>query len=89
VIMVEERRRKKTGRTERRERMSRGARVEEEEGEGGGLASNYLNAPPSLFLFIFVPSCSILGTASLIRNPSSKLKIDNTTFHRLLIPKNI
>ena len=51
-----------------------------------GVGRNYKNAPPSS---IFVPKFSIFDTASLICNPNSKPKINNTTFHRLVVPKNI
>jgi len=44
---------------------------------------------PSSIIFFWGPNCSILDTASLIRNPNSKLRIDNVTLHRLLVPKNI
>ena len=45
--------------------------------------------PSSIIYIFFVPNCSILDIASLIRNPNSKLKIDNVTIHRLFLPKNI
>ena len=68
--MVEEERRKKM-KTEREGEMSRrGAR-----GRGkrkGDHAYIYQNAPPSLFLFVFVPSCLRIGTANLIHIPNSK-----------------
>ena len=56
--------------------------------EEGATCSNYQNAPLLLFIFL-VPNCSILDTASPIRNPNSKPKIDNATQNRLLVPKNI
>jgi len=81
ACMVEERRRKKV--KQRGERDCRGVAGRRKKEKG---LPDITKMP---LLAIFVPSRSILGTASLIRNAHSKPKINNTTFHRLLISKNI
>jgi len=44
------------------------------------------NMPLPLSFFL-VPNCFIFDTASLIRNPNSKPKIDDIILYRLLNPK--
>ena len=74
-------------RVEKRDRDEGSGSHDRERGERRkGFGRNYTNTPPSS---IFVPNSSILDTASLISNPNSKSKIGNTTFHQLLVPKNI
>ena len=74
-------------RAERRERdvESGGIATGKEEKDGKGLGK-ITKMPLSLFS---APNCSILDTASLIYNPNSEPKINNTSFHRLLVPKYI
>ena len=81
------------GELEEEEEVQRGERerdvglggCDREKKEGKGVSEITKMPLPA----IFGPSCSILGITSLIHNPNSKPKIDNTTLHQLLIPKNI